>query len=73
MPRVRRTLFKGTYEYERFYDRKILKYGHSRVMAVSRVVPKDWDLVRIYPLEKGADYVIVGIRVLVRKNDSSTD
>jgi len=71
MPRIRKKIWRGTYEYDRFYDRKILKYGHSRVMAISRLIPKDWDLVRIYPLEKGTDYVIIGVRVLVRKNEKA--
>jgi len=35
-----------------FFDRKVIHYGASRTISLSKVIPKDWSYVRISIVEK---------------------
>jgi len=36
--------------------------GHSRLVPLSKAVPKDWELLRVEVLEKSNDYVVLKIK-----------
>ena len=47
------------------YDRRINKMGYGRMLAVSKVVPKNWEFVRISKIEETENSVTVLIQKLM--------
>jgi len=35
-----------------FFDRKVIHWGASRTVSLSKVIPKDWEYIRISIVEK---------------------
>jgi hypothetical protein len=47
-----------------FFDRKVLTYGSSRTVSLSKVIPKDWTYVRIGIVEKNPNQTTITITKL---------
>lgn len=47
-----------------FFDRKVLKYGYSRTIALGKVIPKDWQYVRITILTKDKSHISLDLTKL---------
>jgi hypothetical protein len=48
-----------------FFDRKVLTYGSSRTVSLSKVIPKDWTYVRIGIVYKDINAVTITITKLM--------
>jgi len=48
-----------------FFDRKVLKYGASRTVSMSKFIPEDWQYVRISVVEKNPNTVTLTITKLL--------
>jgi len=48
----KRRQFHGTRGRRAFFDRKVRREGHARVLSLSKVIPEDWLYVRITPLNR---------------------
>jgi len=57
--------FKGTSKARKFYDRKVLHYGHTRTLSLGRIIPKDWRYVRLKVTKKTPTQINLVIRKLV--------
>ena len=40
---------------------KLVKHGGSRLVAVTTIVPTDWQYVEVVPLGKGGDNVVIAL------------
>ena len=47
-----------------FFDRKVIHYGSSRTISLSKVIPKDWGYVRINIVEKTPNQATITITKL---------
>jgi len=60
-----------------FFDRKVTHLGQSRVISISKFVPKTWDFVRVSIIDRTSDGVTIKItRLQVREihaQDNSDD
>lgn len=61
----------GAHEPKDFFDRKIAQQGSTQYIAVTKVIPDDWDYVRITPLEQSDDTVVIRIRCLLRRDSGA--
>ena len=57
----RKRQFHTTIQRRTFFDRKILHYGSSRAVALGKVIPKDWEYVRIGIIEKNPATIAITI------------
>jgi hypothetical protein len=48
-----------------FFDRKVLTYGSSRTVSMSKVIPKDWTYVRVGIIDKNPNNVTITITKLM--------
>jgi len=48
-----------------FFDRKVLTYGSSRTVSMSKVIPKDWTYVRVGIIDKNPNTVTLTITKLM--------
>lgn len=48
-----------------FFDRKVLKYGASRTVSMSKFIPKDWQYVRVSIVHKDPNSVTLTITKLM--------
>lgn len=56
-----------------FFDRKILQYGESRCVALTKVIPKNWEYARITLHGSGPNSIVIQLERLVRaKPNAST-
>jgi len=51
--------FKGVSKPRSFFDRKLIRQGATRYLAVGKVLPKSWRYVRIEKLEESENHVIL--------------
>ena len=72
--------FKTQSKPHTFFDRKVIETGHSRVITVTKVIPKSWTYVRITHKAHLKDEILLSIVKLVGRdgdaqtqNSSSTD
>lgn len=56
-----------------FFDRKVLKYGYSRTIALGKVIPKDWQYVRITILVKDKSHVSLDLTKLTAVESRAQD
>jgi len=69
---TRRRQFHGTRGRRAFFDRKVRREGHARVLSLSKVIPEDWLYVRITPLNRTENTVELLIEKLYgEKKDES--
>jgi len=61
----KRKQFKGTSKPRKFYDRKVLKYGHTRTLSLGKIIPKDWRYVRLRVTKKTPTQINLRIEKLV--------
>jgi hypothetical protein len=47
-----------------FFDRRVLTYGSSRTVSMSKFIPKDWKYVRISLVDKNPNSVTITITKL---------
>jgi len=70
MPKRKRQ-FRGTSKPKKHYDLKIWHIGYSRVLAVSRLIPKDWIYVRVIPHRDAEDHVLLHIECLAEEKETA--
>ena len=46
---------------DRFYDRKLSPWGHSRALAVGSILPKDWSIVRVRKTKESKERIVLDI------------
>jgi hypothetical protein len=62
--------FKGTSKPQKLsVTRNILFYGGSRLLSLSRFIPRDWSYVRITEIKKDVDVVELKIECLLKKGE----
>lgn len=49
---------------DKFYDRRLSPWGHSRALAVGSILPKDWTIVRVRVGHQDAKRVVLHIEWL---------
>jgi hypothetical protein len=54
-----------------FFDRKVLKYGYSRTIALGKVVPKDWRYVRVVIISKDRSKIVLELTKLLGDEPSA--
>jgi len=64
MPKRKRQ-FRGTSKPRSHYDLKIWSIGYSRVLAVSKLIPKNWIYVRVHKVSSAEDQVTIRIEKLL--------
>jgi hypothetical protein len=57
--------FRTPRQPRRIYDRKVLKYGASRTLALSKVIPESWQYVRIRIVKKEENRILVSFEKLL--------
>jgi len=57
--------FRKTSKPKSHYDLKIWQIGYSRVLAVSRLIPKSWVYVRVRKVSSAEDQVTIRIEKLL--------
>lgn len=57
----RKRHFQTTVQRRTFFDRKVLHYGQSRAVSLGKVIPKDWEYVRIGVIDKNPATVTIAI------------
>jgi len=69
--------FKSGPKTRTFFDRKVRQEGGSRVLSLSKLIPKDWTYVRIRLIRQTADYIQLDVEKLLggerdeQKNNNS--
>jgi len=69
--------FKGATKPRTFFDRKVRIEGYTRSLSLGKVIPKDWQYVRIRVINKTQDFIKLEILKLMggdndaRKNRTS--
>ena len=58
-------------ETSKFYDRHIFKMGYGRNLAISKVIPKNWEYVRISKIAETENSVTVLIQKLMDSEQSA--
>ena len=53
--------FHVSAEKRTFFDRKVLHYGSSRTIAMGKIIPKDWEYIRMAIVEQAYNTVTVKI------------
>lgn len=61
--------FKSSAKPYEFYDRKVIYTGSSRLLSLTKLIPKEWIYVRITPVNIEDDYICVVIHKLMDMND----
>jgi len=57
--------FRNTSKPKSHYDLKIWQIGYSRVLAVFRLIPKNWIYVRVRKVSNAEDQVTIRIEKLL--------
>lgn len=47
-----------------FFDRKVHKYGYGRQLSLGKVIPKDWQYVRIRVVEQTSKHITLSLDLL---------
>lgn len=56
-----------------FFDRKVLHYGQSRAISLGKVIPKEWQYVRVGIIDKTPNIITVTFtRLLVSESHAQT-
>ena len=63
--------FKGTSAPRTYYDRRVRKVGYSRVLSISKIMPEDWEYVRMRVLNKTPDTIEVLFTKLMGRDEST--
>ena len=63
--------FRGTSHPKVFHDRKVRIVGYSRVLSVSKILPKEWLYVRMRVLNKTPDAIEVLFTKLMGRDDDA--
>lgn len=50
---------------DRFWDRKLVPSGHTRVLSVGMIFPKEWSIVRVTEIGRADDSVVLRFNRLV--------
>jgi hypothetical protein len=69
--RQRKKQFKLNKVKPNLYDRKVQRTGTSVVLSLTRLMPKDWLYVRIKPLEKTEEKLVLEITKLWSVEDDA--
>jgi hypothetical protein len=77
---VKTRQFQTAAQRRTFFDRKVLKYGYSRTIALGKVVPEEWQYVRVRVLDKNSSRITIELTKLLgseplaqNKKPDSTD
>jgi len=62
----RKHQFQTAAQRRTFFDRKVLKYGHSHSLSLGKILPKDWDYVRLRIVEQTEKHITLSIELLWR-------
>ena len=57
--------FSGTRGSRKFFDRKVLHYGYSRTLSMGKVIPKEWQYVRMKVVKTSPESITVEITKLL--------
>ena len=57
--------FTGLSKPRRFFDRKIIDMGNSKVLAITKVIPAEWTYVRIWKIKEKPNKVVLHIEKLL--------
>lgn len=68
---MRKRQFKGGAKPRTYYDRKIRRSGFSRILAVTKLIPKSWEFIRIYTGPPVEDSLILYIEKLYGTNNNA--
>jgi len=60
-------IFKGTSKPKTVYDRRVIKWGNSRVVALGRIIPSNWLFVRVRIIEKTENSITLKFDVLAKE------
>jgi len=60
--------FKGGAEPRTFFDRKVRHQGYSRSVSLGKVIPKDWQYVRIHIVQISKWAIDLQIQKLLGEN-----
>lgn len=50
-----------------FFDRKVQRQEKYQALAVTKLIPDDWDYVRLRKIDESPDIVIIQVRCLLRR------
>ena len=65
--------FRGTSKPRQSYDRKVRHVGYTSYVALGKVIPNNWEYVRLTPLNRTPNSVEVLIeKLLGRPNNAQT-
>ena len=67
----RKRQFQTAAQRRLFFDRKVLKYGHSRSLSLGKILPKDWDYVRIRIIEQTDNHLTLSLDLLWRDTNNA--
>lgn len=56
-----------------FFDRKVIHYGASRTISLSKVIPEDWAYVRVCAIDKNPNSVTIIITKLMVSESHAQD
>jgi len=62
--------FSGVTKPRTFYDRKVGHYGQSRTLSLTKIIPKDWQYVRITPLKADETTFVIEVKKLLGANNN---
>jgi len=57
-------LVNKNWEHLGFYYRKIAKSGNSRYLSVGTILPKDWEIVKVFVTWEGKQTVCLKLEVI---------
>lgn len=63
--------FQTSAEKRSFFDRKVSPYGYSRMVALGKVMPKEWTYVRIRKIAETDRVLTITIERLRGKKDDT--
>lgn len=54
-----------------FYDRKVQRQEKYQALAVTKLIPDDWDYVRLRKVAESPDSVTIHVRCLLRREQDA--
>jgi len=63
--------FRGTSKPRSHYDLKIWNIGYSRVLAVSKLIPKNWIYVRVRSERDAENHVLLHVECLLEEKETA--
>jgi len=67
----KKELAGGKHRRRTFFDRKVQRQEKYLAIAVTKLIPDDWDYVRLRKVDETEDSVTIHVRCLLRRGDDT--